>query len=309
MDKKGIAIFLGITFAAGYGLEIGLHLMGLIDMGSRSLFHFLMLGGFMCIPGVAALLAAQMAPNAQHPLPGLWPEYADKAIRVGVVTFIAFVVIYAVIGITGVSSPQWDLAVLMNKVPKLTEQSENPAVLKVAPYILLAVSPFLSLVLGLTLFAVVALGSELGWRAYLLPRLMPLGKVPAYTIAGALWTLWLMPLVYLGFQYGARLDAMPLFTVQLLAWAILFGASLAEIMRRTNNVGMAAMALGSFVSQTFGLWGHLFPVTAPPWTGSIGVIALVVWLLLARYPQCYLGKEEIAGIAAPTAKMDSKASI
>lgn len=35
-----------------------------------------------------------------------------------------------------------------------------------------------------------ALGEEMGWRGWLLPKLMPLGAVPAIVVAGMAWGVW-----------------------------------------------------------------------------------------------------------------------
>jgi membrane protease YdiL (CAAX protease family) len=48
-----------------------------------------------------------------------------------------------------------------------------------------------------------AFGEELGWRGYLLPKLMPLGKWKAYVLVGIIWGLWHGPLVLAGFNYPA----------------------------------------------------------------------------------------------------------
>lgn len=45
-----------------------------------------------------------------------------------------------------------------------------------------------------------ALGEELGWRGWLLPKLMPLGPVPAIPVSGVLWGVWHAPLVLLGYN-------------------------------------------------------------------------------------------------------------
>ena len=46
------------------------------------------------------------------------------------------------------------------------------------------------------------IGEEFGWRAYLLPKLMPLGPRKAVLLAGAIWGAWHWPMIWLGFQYG-----------------------------------------------------------------------------------------------------------
>lgn len=69
-----------------------------------------------------------------------------------------------------------------------------------------------------------AFGEELGWRGYLLPRLLPLGQWPALLIVGVVWGLWHAPALLLGFNYPQhhRLGVLVMvgFTVVL---GILFG--------------------------------------------------------------------------------------
>lgn len=40
-------------------------------------------------------------------------------------------------------------------------------------------------------------GEEFGWRGYLLPRLVPLGGVPAALLVGLVWGFWHAPLIVL----------------------------------------------------------------------------------------------------------------
>jgi membrane protease YdiL (CAAX protease family) len=69
----------------------------------------------------------------------------------------------------------------------------------------LALLVALQLVAGLPTALIVnsvpALGEELGWRGFLLPRLQGLGRWPALVVSGALWGLWHAPVVALGYNY------------------------------------------------------------------------------------------------------------
>jgi len=44
-------------------------------------------------------------------------------------------------------------------------------------------------------------GEELGWRGYLLPKLLPLGPWRALLASGVIWSLWHAPLILLGHNY------------------------------------------------------------------------------------------------------------
>jgi CAAX protease family protein len=86
------------------------------------------------------------------------------------------------------------------------------------------------------LLPVFELGEEIGWRDYLLLRLLPLGRVQAYLISGAIWTLWHLPYnVVLGYNNG--LAGFALFSV----YIFLYGAILAHLRLRSGSVWPCAI--------------------------------------------------------------------
>ncbi|MEX0852173.1 MAG: CPBP family intramembrane glutamic endopeptidase [Bauldia sp.] len=66
----------------------------------------------------------------------------------------------------------------------------------------IAVVGLLAVLLGLE--SVLGLGEEYGWRGYLLPRLMPLGEVPATLVLGIIWGLWHLPVLVSGVILGGH---------------------------------------------------------------------------------------------------------
>jgi len=58
---------------------------------------------------------------------------------------------------------------------------------------------FIVLFGGLLIF----IGEEFGWRAYLQPKLMPLGARKAVLLTGAIWAVFHWPMIFLGFNYGS----------------------------------------------------------------------------------------------------------
>lgn len=64
-----------------------------------------------------------------------------------------------------------------------------------------------------------AIGEELGWRGYLLPRLVDLGRVRAGLCSGLLWAVWHAPLIYIAAAYhgGAGPLYMLSFTITIVA--------------------------------------------------------------------------------------------
>jgi membrane protease YdiL (CAAX protease family) len=60
----------------------------------------------------------------------------------------------------------------------------------------------LAMALGGTINVVFALGEEIGWRGYLMPRMHQLWGLPvAIVVGGVIWGLWHAPLILLGYNY------------------------------------------------------------------------------------------------------------
>ena len=147
------------------------------------------------------------------------------------------------------------------------------------------------LVIYQTLFAILispianglaTFGEEFGWRAYLLPRLMPLGERKAVLLLGVIWGIWHWPVIMMGYEYGFRYTGFPwlgmllfvLFTTAagaLLAWVTLKGRSVwpAVIGHGAIN-GIAAVSL--LFADTTNL-----PLLLGP--APIGIIAMIPYLL------------------------------
>ena len=59
-------------------------------------------------------------------------------------------------------------------------------------------------------------GEEFGWRAYLQPKLMPLGFRKAMLLMGLIWGVWHWPLIAMGHNYGLDYFGAP--WTGMLAW-------------------------------------------------------------------------------------------
>jgi membrane protease YdiL (CAAX protease family) len=71
-----------------------------------------------------------------------------------------------------------------------------------------------------------SLGEELGWRGYLLPQLLSMGRARAMMLVGLVWAAWHMPLIFLTPLYhsaGNRLIVLPLFVGTIVAASFFFG--------------------------------------------------------------------------------------
>lgn len=160
------------------------------------------------------------------------------------------------------------------------------------PGAVLIVGQLVNVLLGALINAVPALGEELGWRGWLVPRLERFGPVGVVVISGVLWGVWHAPLVLLGYNYpdlpgGWGVVAMCGLTVS-------FGAVLAWMRLSSDSVWPAALFHGSLnaaagLSVVFARPEPLASLQVPPtgWTGWIlplllGSAALGLWWKAGR---------------------------
>ncbi len=275
LDRRGLASFLIITFAVTYAIEGALILAGFrISPGEASLGQFVILA-VMWVPALATVVTVRRVTHEGFAIAnvriGPWRSY----LTVGLVIPACFVVIYALTAILGFGRPEWSmhsfLAGIEAKMGARGQPIPSPSVILPTLYFAaLVVAPFVNAVFGF--------GEELGWRGYLLPKLLPLGKTRAYLLVGIVWGLWHLPLVLVGFTYpGHPVAGAAMFTIL----TIVFGAYLNELTLRHRSSVLAGWAHGVFNSQKLGVYPLLFPDVDPLLGGYAGVLGIVVWTALA----------------------------
>ena len=153
---------------------------------------------------------------------------------------------------------------------------------------------FVNVLLGAFINAIPALGEELGWRGWLLPKLMPLGTVPALLLSGIIWGLWHAPLVLLvllvllGYNYPGVPGWLGL--LMMVGLGILMGAIFGWLRLRSASVRPAALAHGSFnaaagFSIIFAAAGETInplQATILGWTGGLVPLAVVAVLVITK---------------------------
>lgn len=88
-----------------------------------------------------------------------------------------------------------------------------------------------------------ALGEEIGWRGWLLPKLMRFGPWPAIVISGVIWGLWHAPAVLLGYNYPGTPGWLAL--VAMVVMSTIVGGIFGWLRLRGGSVWPAALAHSS----------------------------------------------------------------
>lgn len=151
--------------------------------------------------------------------------------------------------------------------------------------IIVAVQVAFALFLAPLINVFFALGEELGWRGYLLPKLLPLGQGPALLLSGAIWGVWHAPLVVMGQNYPGHPVLGPFLMI---GFCLLIGVILGWLRLASGSVWAPALAHGTLnalggisllvlTDMDFAIGG---PVSSL--IGWIGLAACVGWLVLTR---------------------------
>ena len=154
--------------------------------------------------------------------------------------------------------------------------------------------------LGQVLF--LSFGEEFGWRAYLLPKLMPLGPRKAAMVVGAIWGIWHWPAILMGFNYGLGYWGAPVVGPLLFVLVLMFeSAFYAWVTLRSGSVWPAAIAHGVHNTSNKLMWfflsGESNPLLGPGAQGIIGSLGYAVLALLIVFSPCALAQPEPAPVA------------
>ena len=99
-----------------------------------------------------------------------------------------------------------------------------------------------ALLLGPLINVVFAMGEELGWRGFLLPRLLPLGQWKALIFSGIIWGVWHAPAIAQGHNYPDH----PILGILLMTvFCVLLGIIIGWMYLNTRSPWVAALAHGS----------------------------------------------------------------
>jgi uncharacterized protein len=133
-------------------------------------------------------------------------------------------------------------------------------------------------------------GEEFGWRAYLQPKLMPLGGRKAVLWIGLIWGVWHWPVIFMGYEYGFSYPGYP-WLGPLLFIYITFGLGifLGWLALKSKSVWPAVIghaAINGFAgAAAFAIKGNVNPLLGPVPVGiigSLGFAAVALWIFFSK---------------------------
>lgn len=280
IDRKGILAFLLLTFgatfayegclvASGMGMNFGLSAPGAMPPA----YTPVLIGLAMWIPAMSTVIVVKFITKegfgvANFRIGALKP-YAVSALMIPA----AFAAIYALTWLVGLVVPDWPINTFRHTLAaKGIDTTQLPDSRILLPAIFCS-----SLVLGPAINGLFGFGEEFGWRGYLLPKLMPLGKWKAYVLVGIIWGVWHAPLIVAGFNYPGH----PVLGVlAMVGMTTTFGVYINVMTLRHRSSILAGWMHGAFNGQFYGLWRILFPNVHPLLGGVTGLVGMTVWAAL-----------------------------
>lgn len=290
MQKKGVISYLIITFGVTYLVEgIAIALGMRIEKLPSITWQYIVMG-VMWVPAIATILTCKfITKESIRETTGLrfgnWKYY----LVIWFIIPLGFVLTYLITWLTGLGQPDWQLTELFKLAAAFDAPMENAP----SPELITLGIVISSLFAAVWFNSIIAFGEEWGWRGYLLPRLMPLGKWKAYLLMGIIWGLWHAPLIAVGFNYGSyNLVGIVVFC------ALTFSISLVinEFSLITKSSIISAWAHGVFNSQAYGIWRQIFPTVNPILGGFSGLIGIAVWLIIGMLTVRYFKRKTLQTI-------------
>ena len=282
LNYKGIISYLAITFGLTYAVEGAMILSGFRFSGLTQAVGQYIVAAVMWVPALATFITTRWIDRQKLSSTGLHFGSYKPYLAVALIIPAGFILAYLLTWALGLGAPDWQLQNFMAMVASTgADMTSAPS-----PTLLIPLLFFSTLLITPFINSLFAFGEEWGWRGYLLPQLMPLGKPKAYVLLGIIWGLWHAPLVAIGFNYPGY-PILGILAMCGLTTAI--SISLNELRLRQNSTLLAGWAHGVFNSQAYGVWRLLFPTVNPLLGGMTGLIGMAVWagigLLMARFFQ------------------------
>lgn len=287
IERKRVWFFIGFAFGIAWTVDLVIYLTGgLSDLGVGSLAWILLVVS-MAAPSLAHILTRLVTGEGWRDL-YLRPRFREGW-RLWAVAWVGTPVLILIgTGLFFALFPQYldsDLSSVQALLNQSAQSTGSPLPIGPATFVLIQIVQ--AILLAPVVNGVATFGEEFGWRAYLLPRLLPLGGRKAVFLLGIVWGVWHWPVIAMGYNYGSGYPGAPWTGMLAMAWfTIIASVFLAWLTLRAGSVWPAVIAhaslnglaaIGPLLAQ--GQPNLLLGPTAVGVVGSLPFAALALWLL------------------------------
>lgn len=287
VDWKRIGIFIAFAFGIAWLVALVLYLTGGL---TATPYTLIMLGaGYMGAPALAHILTRLITREGWQGLylrPHFkrgWRFWAICWVGPAFFTFAGMTVFFALF-------PQYfdpALSAVRTLMEEKAQLASQP-VPEIDPVMIVIGQAITALLISPIINAIPILGEEFGWRAYLQPKLMPLGGRKTMLVMGIVWGLWHAPLIAMGHNYGTEYPGAPWLGILATVWIMfILGTFIGWATLRAGSVWPAVIGHGAFNGiagiYVFFTQGNPNLVLGPSLAGVIGswaitIVALVIFL-------------------------------
>ncbi|MBE0671026.1 MAG: CPBP family intramembrane metalloprotease [Anaerolineales bacterium] len=287
VDWKRVWIYIAFAFGIAWLVALALYLTGGLTPTPVTLIA--LGGGYMLAPALAHILTRLITREGWQGL-YLQPNFKKSWLYWLICWIAPAIFTFLGMGLFFLLFPQY-YDPTFSAVTKLMEQSaaatgQTPPAID--PWIIILSQTLTAVFIAPILNAIPILGEEFGWRAYLQPKLMPLGGRKAMLMMGLVWGLWHAPLIAMGHNYGMNYPGAPWAGILMTVWIMfILGTFLGWAALRGGSVWPAVIGHGAFngIAGIFVFFTQGTPNTllGPSAAGLIGswamvLVALVIFL-------------------------------
>ncbi len=246
VDLKAVFSYLLMVFSASWSLIVIIYLLGgLRTMAALGLY------GLMMMPAISAFLVRKWITKE---------GFENSGLKIGrkkyyfIAWLLSLTVIYATYGIiilAGFGKVYLTEQELVKRIEEIKKTHGIQSSISTPPHGMNLVVFLALLAIGnITVFLIPAtilgFGEEFGWRSYLLPKLLPLGRLKAFLIVGFIWWLWHLPLTLLTQPPAKSTIEIAVLSLLGLVSATLMGIILAWLFYASESIFPAALAHATF---------------------------------------------------------------
>jgi len=247
MNKKRITIFLVFAFAISWLFGLIIFLTGqvmnspeLIPGTGITLALVLTATGYMWGPALAHLLtrlvtrAGWQGVFLRPHIKNTWKTLLIGWFAPGLLTILGSALYFVF------QPSQFDTSLTI-----ITNQLQSVGS-KISPTLVIISQTLFALIISAPINALATFGEEFGWRGFLLPALLPMGKRKALIISSLIWGVWHWPVILMGHNYGLDYPLYPWIGLLLTVWFTLsIGIFFGWLSIKGKSIWPAVLAHGS----------------------------------------------------------------
>jgi len=237
LERKSINWFLIITFLFSWPLFLAPLAFGEMDAATKSLATQGLWAAAMWGPGIAAIITTLFIAKK--------PFHSLRLNTLGPKRFYLWAwflpIVLTIVGglltlLFGIAKLDLNFTMIRDAMASAAGGGEVPVgiIVLVQSLIAITIAPLINILF--------TMGEELGWRGFLLPRLLPLGQWNAMLIGGFIWGVWHAPAIMQGHNYPGY----PVLGVfMMIVFCVLLGIIISWLYLNTKSPWVAALIHGS----------------------------------------------------------------